>query len=141
LIIGIGQIDDDPMKCQLIQNFYSAQIKPNGMPESERKRIEEQATLLKPKSNYFQIDKVGLTAPGNLRKEGNKIIWNTAFAGDSAVTAYEVLINGKKAGEVRHKPQILKSKPFGFEASVKSGDRVEVVAVDQSGGRATAQLA
>jgi len=141
LIIGIGQIDDNPMKCQLIQNFYSAQIKPNGMPDNERKRIEEQATLIKPKSNYFQMEKVGLTAPGNLRKEGNKIVWDTALAGDFAIKTYEVLINGKKAGEVKHQPQTLKSKPFAFEASIKSGDKVEVFAVDQSGGRVVAQLA
>ena len=141
LIIGIGQIDDDPMKCQLIQNFYSAQIAPNGMPENERKRIEEQASLVKPKSNYFQMEKVGLTAPGNLRKEGNKIFWDTALAGDAAVATYEVLVNGIKAGEVKHQPQTLKSKPFSFETQLKSGDKVEVVAVDQSGGRAALQLA
>ena len=111
------------------------------MPESERKRIEEQAMLIKPKSNYFQIDKVGLTAPGNLRKQGNKIVWDTAFAGDSAVTAYEILVNGKKVGEVKHKPQTLKTKPFAFEASIKGVDKVEVVAVDQSGGRAASELA
>ena len=111
------------------------------MPENERKRIEEQATLLKPKSNYFQIEKVGLTAPGNLRRDGNKIVWDTAFAGDTAVTTYEVLVNGKKAGVVKHQPQTLKSKPFTFEASINSGDKVEVVAVDQSGGRAAVQLA
>ena len=141
LIIGIGQIDDDPMKCQLIQNFYSAQINPNGMPENERKRIEDQATLIKPKSNYFQMEKVGLTAPGNLRKEGNKIVWDTALAGDAAVVTYEVLVNGIKAGEVKHQPQTLKSKPFIFETSFKTGDKIEVAAIDKSGGRAVAQLA
>ena len=141
LIIGIGQIDDDPMKCQLVQNFYSAQIEPNGMPDSERKRIEEQATLIKPKSNYFQMEKVGLTAPGNLRKDGNKIVWDTALAGDAAVATYEVLVNGIKAGEVKHRPQTLKSQPFIFETLFKTGDKVEVVAVDQSGGRAAVQLA
>ena len=140
-IIGIGQIDDDPMKCQLIQNFYAAQIEPNGMPESERKRIEEQATLIKPKSNYFQIDKVGLTSPGNLRKEENKVIWDTAFAGDVSISMYEILVNGAKVGEVAHKPQTLKSKPFVFDTSIKATDKVEVVAVDQGGGRAASQLA
>jgi len=140
-IIGIGQIDDDPMKCQLIQNFYAAQIEPSGMPETERKRIEEQATLIKPKSNYFQIDKVGLTAPGNLRKEETKVIWDTAFAGDVSIATYEILVNGAKVGEVAHQPQTLKSVPFVFDASIKAGDNVEVVAVDQSGGRAAAQLA
>jgi hypothetical protein len=140
-IIGIGQIDDDPMKCQLIQNFYAAQIEPTGMPESERKRIEEQATLIKPKSNYFQIDKVGLTAPGNLRKEENKVIWDTAFAGDVSISTYEILVNGTKVGEVAHQPQTLKSKPFVFDVSIKADDKIEVVAVDQSGGKAAAQLA
>jgi len=140
-IIGIGQIDEDPMKCQLVQNFYAAQIEPGGMPESERKRIEEQALLVKPKSNYFQIDKVGLTAPANLRKEESKVLWDNAFAGDVSIISYEVLVNGTKVGEVEHKPQILKSKPFVFDVSINEGDKVEVVAVDQSGGRAASQLA
>ena len=141
LIIGIGQIDDDPMKCQLIQNFYAAQIDSNGMPEVERKRIEEQAQKVKPNSNYFQIEKVGLTAPGNLRKDGNKVIWDTAFAGDAALATYEVLVNGVKAGEIPHQPQTLKSKPFALETAINDGDKVEVVAVDQSGSRAVALLA
>jgi len=141
LIIGIGQINDDPMKCQLIQNFYAAQIDSNGMPEVERKRIEEQAQKVKPNSNYFQIEKVGLTVPGNLRKDGNKVIWDTAFAGDAALATYEVLVNGVKAGELPHQPQTLKSKPFAFETAINDGDKVEVVAVDQSGSRAVALLA
>lgn len=139
-IIGIGQIDDDPMKCQLIQNFYAAQIEPGGMPKEERKRIEEQATKVKPGSNYFQIEKVGLTVPGNLRKAGNSMIWDTAFAGDAPIIAYEVLVNGVKTGEVKHEPQTLKSKPFSFETTIKEGDKVEVAAVDQSGGRAVALM-
>ncbi len=137
-IIGIGQIDEDPMKCQLIQNFFAAQIKPNGMAEDERMRIEEQAGKLKSASNYFQIDKVGLTAPGNLRKTDNSILWDTAFAGDVPLDRYEVRINGEKAGEVEHRPQILKSKPFAFETILKAGDKVEVVAVDKNGERAVA---
>jgi aryl-alcohol dehydrogenase-like predicted oxidoreductase len=141
LIIGIGQIDDNPMKCQLTQNFYAAQIGSNGMSEVERKRIEEQAQKIKPNSNYFQIEKVGLTAPGNLRKDGNKVIWDTAFAGDAALATYEVLVNGVKAGELPHQPQTLKSKPFAFETTINDGDKVEVVAVDQSGSRAVALLA
>jgi predicted aldo/keto reductase-like oxidoreductase len=138
LIIGIGQIDDDPMKCQLVQNFYAAQIEPNGMPANERTRIEEQAAKVKANSNYFQIEKVGLTVPGNLRVAENKIIWNTAFAGDVPVVRYEVMVNGEKAGEVEHKPQTLKSKPFVFETSLKEGDKVTVVSVDKNGGRAEA---
>lgn len=140
-IIGIGQIDEDPMKCQLIQNFYAAQIEPNGMPETERARIEEQARLVKANSNYFQIDKVGLTAAGNLRKVDNQLVWDTAFAGDSPVMRYEVMVNGEKVGEVEHKPQILRSKPFVFETSVKETDKVAVVSIDKDGGRAESLLA
>ena len=139
-IIGIGQIDEDPMKCQLVQNFYAAQIEPDGMPENERIRIEGQATKLKANSNYFQIEKVGLTAPGNLRKEENRIIWDTAFAGDEPVVRYDVIINGIKTGELEHKPQILKKKPFVFETLLKAGDKVEVVAFDKIGDRAVALL-
>jgi aryl-alcohol dehydrogenase-like predicted oxidoreductase len=140
LIIGIGQIDDDPMKCQLIQNFYAAQIEPGGMPESERTRIEEQAKKVKANSNYFQMDKVGLTSPRNLRKEENKILWDTAFAGDAPLKAYEVLVNDVKVGEVIHKPQVLKRKPFVFKTSIEAGDKIEVVAIDQNGDRAKALL-
>lgn len=140
LIIGIGQIDEDPMKCQLIQNFYAAQIDPSGMPESERSRIEDQAKLVKANSNYFQIEKVGLTAPGNLRKTENGIVWDTAFAGDSQVVRYEIIVNGESAGEVEHRPQILKSKPFTFETSIKEGDKLVVVSVDKNGDKAEALL-
>ncbi|HET6557634.1 MAG TPA: aldo/keto reductase [Prolixibacteraceae bacterium] len=139
-IIGIGQIDEDPMKCQLIQNFYAAQIEPNGMPESERIRIEEQAKMVKANSNYFQIDKVGLTAAGNIRKVDNQLAWDTALAGDAPVSRYEVMVNDEKVGEVEHRPQILRSKPFVFEATLKPTDKVEIVSVDKNGDRAKSSL-
>lgn len=138
LIIGIGQIDNDPMKCQLVQNFYAAQIEPDGMPEDERNKIEAQAKKVKANSNYFQMEKVGLTPPENVIVAENKITWNTAFSGDDPITHYEVLINGEKAGDVEHKPQILKSKPFVFETELKEGDKITVASVDKSGGRAEA---
>lgn len=140
LIIGIGQIDDDPMKCQLVQNFYAAQIEPNGMPAEERKKIEKHAFKIKPDSNYFQaIEKSGLSAPRGLRKNGNKITWQTAYAGDVPVLHYEILAGGKVIGKVEHKPQILKSKPFSFEVSEPAAEIV-VVAVDREGTRAEAIL-
>jgi aryl-alcohol dehydrogenase-like predicted oxidoreductase len=89
-IIGIGHIDEDAQKCQLIQNFYAAQIEADGISEPDRKKTEELTEKLKPKSNYFQISKVGLTPPRNLRKEGNRIFWDNAFAGDSPLKAYEI---------------------------------------------------
>jgi hypothetical protein len=123
----------------LIQNFYAAQIEPDGMPADERSKIEEQAAKIKADSNYFQMEKVGLTSPANLLLSDNKITWNTAFAGDFPISHYEVMIGGQLAGKVEHKPQVLKSRPFIFETD-KAGTGVAVVAVDKAGNRAEAVL-
>lgn len=139
-IIGIGHIDEDSQKCQLIQNFYAAQIEADGISELDRKKTEELTKTLKPNSNYFQLSKVGLTPPKNLRKEGNRILWDNAFAGDSPLKSYEILVNGVKVGEVQHQPQILKSKPFTYDISLNPDDKVEIAAVDQIGKRAVALL-
>ena len=140
LIIGIGQIDDDPMKCQLVQNFYASQIEPDGMSPEERKKIEEQAKAVKPNSNYFQaIEKQGLSAPVNPGWNGNKVTWHTAIAGDEPISHYEIMVDGKLAGKVEHKPQVLKSKPFFFELENK-GEEVLVVSVDKGGNRAEVKL-
>ncbi len=141
LIIGIGQIDDDPLKCQLVQNFYAAQIEPDGMSTEERKRIEDQAKAVKPGSNYFQvIPKQELTGPRNLRQEGNHLKWDTAFAGDATISHYEVLIGGNLVAKVEHKPQTLKSNPFIAEVD-KSDTDIRVAAVDMDGNRAETTLA
>ncbi len=141
LIIGIGQIDDDPMKCQLVQNFYAAQIETEGMSTEERKRIEEQAKVIKPGSNYFQvIPKEGLTGPQDLKKIDNKLIWNTAYAGDEPVSHYEIIAGGKMVGKVDHKPQVLKSQPFTFELNSTDSD-ISVAAVDKAGNRSETLLA
>jgi aryl-alcohol dehydrogenase-like predicted oxidoreductase len=139
-IIGIGHIDEDSQKCQLIQNFYAAQIETDGISEIERKKTEELTKTLKPNSNYFQLSKVGLTPPLNLRKEDDRLFWDNAFAGDSPLKSYEILVNGVKVGEVQHQPQILKSKPFTYDISLNSDDKVEIAAVDQSGNRAVELL-
>ena len=140
LIIGIGQIDDDPMKCQLVQNFYAAQIEPDGMPADERKRIEEQARKIKPESNYFQVvEKQGLSSPRELQLTENKITWQSAFADDAPISHYEVMIAGQIEGKVEHKPQLLKIQPFSF-ITEKAKEEVLVVAVDVAGNRAEAKL-
>jgi len=141
LIIGIGQIDDDPMKCQLVQNFYAAQIEPNGMNSEDRKKIEEQAKKVRPDSNYFQrIDKQKLTAPGDVQLVENKLTWQTAFADDEPIAHYEVIVDGTLAGKVEHKPQVLKSKPFSFTLDKIDGE-ILVAAVDKAGNKTEAKLA
>lgn len=141
LIIGIGQIDDDPMKCQLVQNFYAAQIEPNGMSADERKKIEKQAAKVKPKSNYFQaIEKEGLSAPRDIQLNGKIITWQSAYSGDEPISHYEIKIDGKLLGKVVHKPQILKSQPFSFQIE-KAGGEIVVATVDIAGNRAESKVA
>ena len=136
LIIGIGQIDDDPMKCQLVQNFYASQIEPTGLTGEERLKIEQMASGVKEgRTNYFQaIEKEGLTSPRNLKLTENILTWQTAFAGDEPVSFYEITVNGEKVGTVEHKPQLLKSNPFSFTLEKTEGE-VKVVAVDKAGNR------
>ena len=46
-IIGIGQIDDDPVRCQLDQNFEAAQVDPNGLGETDRAAVESLTNPIK----------------------------------------------------------------------------------------------
>ncbi len=136
LIIGIGHIDEDPVKCQLVQNFYAAQIKPDGMSAEERKRIEKQAKAVKPESNYFQrVDKENLTAPREAKIMDQKITWHSALADEEPISHYEVFVNGKLAGKVEHQPQVLKSKPFSFSIE-EAATELKLASVDKAGNRA-----
>lgn len=140
LIIGIGHIDEDPMKCQLVQNFYAAQIAPDGMSPEERKRIEEQAKTVRPESNYFQkIPKENLSAPRDAKIVGNKLSWQSALADNEAISHYEVLVNDKLVGTVEHKPQTLKSRPFLFELE-ELGTKIVLATIDKAKNRAEIQL-
>lgn len=140
LIIGIGHIDEDPMKCQLVQNFYAAQVKPNGMSADERKRIEEQAKAVRPDSNYFQrVEKEHLSAPRDAKLKGEKLTWQSALADDAPISHYEVLVDGKLAGKVEHKPQLLKSKPFSFSLR-ETGNDIVLATIDKAGNRVETKL-
>ena len=144
LIIGIGEINEDPMKCQLVQNLYAAQIKPDGLTSDERAKVEQMAGSVKEGlTNYFQIDKVGLTPPRELllsNEQGKvSLSWHTAFAGDYPISHYEVLNNGVKIGEVKHKPQTQKKKPFVLELEDRDWSALELATVDEAGNRASAK--
>ncbi|MBN2274472.1 MAG: aldo/keto reductase [Bacteroidales bacterium] len=143
LIIGIGQISDNPQECQLTQNIEAAQIKPDGLSEADRESVEQATARVKEgKTNYFQIEKGGLTAARNVKtgKAGSqhiRITWDTAFAGSSPIETYEIWRNDTKAGEVKHIPQTTQ-QPFAFEAPVADTGKNEykVVTVDRKGNRA-----
>lgn len=144
LITGIGHIDEDPLRCQLVQNFYAAQITPDGLSPDERGKIEQLAAGIKEgKTNYFQMARTGLSGPRELRKteEDGKILlsWQTAYAGDDPIVRYEVLVNGVAAAEVTHHPQLLRKKPFSCE--IPEGETVVVTAIDAAGNRAESLLA
>ncbi len=144
LIIGIGNVDDDPLRCQLTQNYYASQIKPNTLSKEELLQIEEKtAPINNGRTNYFQLDKNGLSAPRELKVENvaekTRVSWQTAYAEDVPISHYDVLLNGKKIGEVKHHPQILKSKPFIFETAKLTDMDIAVRTVDENGDRSYVQ--
>lgn len=141
LIVGIGEINEDPLKCQLTQNYYASQVEPNILSEEERMKIEEQTSKVKNgRTNWFQVDKQELSAPREIEADTSngktKISWQTAYAAEEPISHYEVLANDEKIGEVAHKPQILKSVPFVFETTSLEGKEVCVYTVDKAGNRA-----
>jgi aryl-alcohol dehydrogenase-like predicted oxidoreductase len=142
LIIGIGHIDEDPLKCQLVQNYYAAQIKPDALTEAERRNIEGLGLLAKDgKTNYFQLENTGLTPPANIKirnEEKVKIEWDTAVAGDEPISHYEILVDGNKVDEIKHYPQI-STVPFSFEIG-ESGNEYAIAAVDKLGRKAISEI-
>ncbi|MCK5463677.1 MAG: aldo/keto reductase [Bacteroidales bacterium] len=148
-IIGIGHVDDDPAKCQLHQNYLSAQIEPDGLGEGDRKEIEQMALAAKEgKTNYFQVNEGGLTPPDKpeIKQEmmgEDRVVtlaWNTAIAGDEAIKGYEIWRDGEKTGELPHQPQT-GPNPFHFED--KPGNRsvhiYKIITVDAAGNKAESE--
>jgi predicted aldo/keto reductase-like oxidoreductase len=134
LIIGIGEINDDPLKCQLVQNYYAAQIKPDALKDNERREFEKIGAMARNgETNYFQLADTGLTPPRNAaitRSDKIKLSWDTSYAGNEPVSYYEIMGDGKIVGKVPHLPQASKD-PFSFE--IQSGKEFRIVAVDAIG--------
>lgn len=113
-IIGIGQISDDPLQCQLTQNLLGAQVKPMSMNEADKQKIEELALKVKEgKTNYFQKAYQELTAPREpiaiVGDDQGIITWQSALAGDAAIDHYEIWRDDKLVGKVPYEPQTSKS--------------------------------
>jgi len=126
LIIGTGQISDDPKACQLQQNLSAAQIAPQGLSAADRLGIEKMAGVAKDgKTNYFQLPKQELTPPREASAEqgmrgGKRVVtlkWQTAFAGEEPILRYEIWRDHQKFDQVAHQPQTSK-KPFEFADAV-----------------------
>jgi aryl-alcohol dehydrogenase-like predicted oxidoreductase len=141
LIIGTGLIDDNPINCQLVQNYYAAQIAPDALNENERRELENiGARARNGDTNYFQLPDRGLTPPRNAlltKSEGVTLSWDTSYAGNEPIAYYEVECDGKIVGTVRHSPQVSKD-PFSFE--IRSGKEFKIVAVDTIGRKSATEL-
>lgn len=141
LITGIGQIDDNPLKCQLVQNYYAAQIAPDALSENERRELENiGARARNGETNYFQLPDAGLTPPRNFKiakSDKIRLTWDTSYAGNEPISYYEVECDGQIVGNVPHTPQISRD-PFSFE--VTSGKKFRIAAVDAAGRKSLTDL-
>ena len=145
VIIGIGHIDRDPEKCQLVQNFYAAQIAPDGMTEQKRLEAEELGNMAKGgKTNYFQDGYQGLTPPREIqiKRLGSTVTlcWAMSYAGPNPISRYEILKNGELVYEVIHKPLTTKVKMNYLDSSASDGDTYQVVTVDIKGERKSSDI-
>ncbi|MBN1133051.1 MAG: aldo/keto reductase [Bacteroidales bacterium] len=134
-IIGIGQISDDHLKCQLVQNFYAAQILPEGMSNKKRRQLEKKTGQVRDgKTNYFQMEQETLSPPANLAlnlKDNPEITWDSAIASDEPISHYEVYREDELVGLVAHYPQTGKT-PFYFR-NISEGGKYRVYTVDKAG--------
>lgn len=142
LIIGIGQVDEDPLTCQLVQNYYAAQIGEDALTAGERSELEELGLKAKGgETNYFQMSYEDLTAPRNARLEagdGILLSWDTPYAGDQPVTHYEIMRDGELASTLPHTPQVSKT-PYSV-ALPAGGQSYQIVAVDAGGRKAGSEV-
>jgi len=88
----------------------------------------------------------GLTAPARVsisqqKKGADRLVevkWDTAFAGDAPLKAYEIRRDGKVISTVNHLPQITKT-PFSFTDKVSDASSHEyAVVITDTAGRAAA---
>lgn len=141
-IIGIGHIDQDSKRCQLVQNLAAAQLS-GPLDDGRRRKIEQLAAQAKEgKTNYFQLEAEVLSPPravavsqemqGDFRVA--QLTWQTAYAGDQPLSHYEIFRDQEKIGRVDHQPQTTK-KPFAFQERLndRMAHRYRLAAVDASG--------
>jgi aryl-alcohol dehydrogenase-like predicted oxidoreductase len=145
-IIGIGQIDTDPQRCQLQQNLTAAQLEAP-LAEGDLQRVEQLAASVRDgRTNYFQLAAEPLGAPRDAAAQqvvrggtrNVRLSWQTAFASDAPITHYLVQRDGQQIARVPHKPQITK-EPFRCNDTPqdRAAHAYTVVAVDNNGRTAT----
>jgi aryl-alcohol dehydrogenase-like predicted oxidoreductase len=142
LIVGIGEINDDPLKCQLVQNYYAAQIEADALTEAQRRELEMYGVRARGgDTNYFQMPDRGLTPPRNVKvtqTDKTLITWDTSYAGNEPIAHYEIVRDGEVLEKIIHKPQAT-TAPFSFETAA-TGKEFSIVAVDAAGRRVSSDL-
>jgi predicted aldo/keto reductase-like oxidoreductase len=143
LIIGTGQISDDPALCQLEHNLSGAQVETSAMSSTDHLAVEKMTALVKEgKTNYFQAGDKGLTPPSNVSinqhsrngEQFAEIKWNTAFAGNMPLKVYEIWRDSKMIASMEHKPQLSKV-PFTYTDRIpnKASHEYTVISTDMAG--------
>jgi predicted aldo/keto reductase-like oxidoreductase len=144
LIIGIGQIDEDPLKCQLVQNYYASQINEDAVSEQERHEMERLGLKAKEgETNYFQLPYQELTPPRNAYvmadAQSTQLFWDTPYAGNQPISHYEILRNGELMSTLNHTPQISKV-PYAVDLQAPGTAEYQIVAVDAGGKKAASDI-
>jgi hypothetical protein len=147
LIVGIGQIAEDGRSCQLEQNLAAAQIPPQGLSDADRRAIEKATASVKGgQTNYFQMPRQELTPPREAAAQQEmragrrlaRLRWQTAYAGEEAILAYEIWRDQKQVAAVAHRPQTSK-QPFLYEETVEDESaHVYQIRARDAGGRSAA---
>ncbi len=145
VIIGIGHIDENPEKCQLVQNLIAAQIAPDGMSPEKRLEAEKLGLLAREgQTNYFQDPNPGMTAPREVevKKSGSTVnlYWAMAYAGRNAISHYEILKNGELLYKVPHRPLTTKEKMSYTDSNVSGNISYQIVTVDTEGTRKAGEI-
>jgi aryl-alcohol dehydrogenase-like predicted oxidoreductase len=141
-IIGIGQIDTAPERCQLQQNLAAAQLD-NPLDGKQRENVEQLAgSILEGRTNYFQLPAQSLGPPRDAAVEQSlrddkrivRLSWQTAYAADAPIAHYSIRRDGQGVSKVRHRPQLTKS-PFTYQETIadRSAHTYEIVTVDVQG--------
>jgi aryl-alcohol dehydrogenase-like predicted oxidoreductase len=145
VIIGIGEISDDPEFCQLTQNIENSQVDFTDMTEADRLAVEVMALKAKEgKTNYFQDGEarmVFVREPGISQKmdDGQRKVnvkWHTAFSKSEPIREYIVYRNDKFVKTFPHVAQ-KNLEPFDFFdfPNKKSALTYKLVAVDMKGNK------
>jgi aryl-alcohol dehydrogenase-like predicted oxidoreductase len=126
VIVGIGQITEDPRSCQLQRNLDAAQLAAPLSGEALAAIEAKVAAAGKHRANgYFQRKALGLTAARHVGAEADtsaplfkrvavRVRWDSAYAGAHAIERYQVLRDDAVVGEVAHTPQFT-ATPFHFD--------------------------